>query len=268
MFGSALRLMSCSTMRSLPLNAAAASGVTPERPGRFGSAPFARREPTVACRSFSAASNSAVEPSRLRASIAAPCSISACVSARCPARAARASAMLPSRSRELERGAGRQQPACEIDTAGIHRAEQRHVQLDRGSVRRRFESEFEVAAGRGLRREYTGGRGRQRSCGHERFEAGRGQKHRSLTQRGRLHSHASTQCLRCPVCASRRCPDALPPYKLSPAAQAYRPIRSAIVRERNMRPLNGKLLRLSCAILAGVSIAALAASRCRPRNTR
>jgi hypothetical protein len=53
--GSAPRAISWSTMRPLPLNAAAASGVTPDRPGRLGSAPFASSSATVACRSFSAA---------------------------------------------------------------------------------------------------------------------------------------------------------------------------------------------------------------------
>src|SRR4030088_1902885 len=49
-FASALRAMSASTMRSLPLNAAVASGVMPERPGRLGSAPFPSNSATGACR--------------------------------------------------------------------------------------------------------------------------------------------------------------------------------------------------------------------------
>ena len=45
-----------STMRPLPLNAAAASGVTPDAPGRFGIGACSQAaRATVACRSFSAA---------------------------------------------------------------------------------------------------------------------------------------------------------------------------------------------------------------------
>ena len=58
------------------------SGVIPERPAKFGSAPLASSSATVAWRSFSAAPNSAVEPATLRASIAAPCARKSLVSAK------------------------------------------------------------------------------------------------------------------------------------------------------------------------------------------
>src|ERR1051325_409451 len=45
--GSAPPASSCSTMRSLPLNAAAAMGVTPERPARSGAAPLFRSKATL-----------------------------------------------------------------------------------------------------------------------------------------------------------------------------------------------------------------------------
>jgi hypothetical protein len=54
-FGSAPPASNCSAILSLPLNAAAAKGVTPERPARLGSARFSNSSATIRGRSVSAA---------------------------------------------------------------------------------------------------------------------------------------------------------------------------------------------------------------------
>ena len=59
-------------MGALPMKAAAESGATPLRPGRSTLAPRSTSSFTISSRPVSAALNSAVEPSRLRASIGAP----------------------------------------------------------------------------------------------------------------------------------------------------------------------------------------------------